>query len=401
MPVRWVRTTAVAVLVLSGVVWLVAIGLAMQRTSLPFRPGDALWGLSFLAVQAVGVLVLWRRPRNLAAWYFLLGPALVAVGVAGSDYAGAVIEGRFALPGPAWAALAGSVSFILGLGLLALALYRFPDGRSLGRGWLVVERAVAVALVPQTLLALLEPRLIAEPAPIVNPLTGGALLPGVGVLETALGWTQPVLVGGILSLVSLVVRFRRGDGTTRRQLTWVLYPVALGTVVTLVVGAIDVAVGLPTSVEDSIGIVVTVIFTLGIPAGILRAMTRARLYDIDRLVSRTVAYGVVSTVLLAVYLGLVLGLRGSLAPAIGTESDLAVAASTLVVAALFGPLRRRTQQLVDRRFDRPRLDRIRTIEDFAARLRDEVEHDAVVRDLRHTARDVVGPSSVWVWQPRA
>lgn len=399
MPVRWVRAVTTAVLVVSALVWFAAILVAMARTSLPFGPADALWGLSFLAVQGVGVVVLRRRPRNLAAWYFLLGPALVAVGVLGSDWAGAVQEGRFGLPAPAWAALVGSVAFVLGVGLLALALYRFPDGRSLGGAWLVVERVLVVALVPQVLLALLEPELLVEPAPIVNPLTGGAVFPGLGLLETVLSWLQPIMIGGVLSLVSLGVRYRRGDGTTRRQLAWVLYPILVGVTFTLVVAAVDLVVGLSTPVENLVGVAVTVVFTVGVPAGILMAMTRARLYDIDRLVSRTVAYAVVSTVLLTTYLAMVLGLRGILAPVLGTESSIAVAASTLVVAAMFGPLRRRTQAVVDRRFDRPRLDRVRTIEAFAARLRDEVDHETVVRDLRHTVQQVVSPSTTWVWHP--
>lgn len=399
MSVRGPATVAGAALVMSAVVWAGAIWLAVGRTTAPFGAGDVLWGLSFLAVQGVGAIVLRRHPDNAAARYFVAAPLFIALGVLGSDYAGAVIEGRVALPGPAWAALLGSASFVAGVGLLALALYRFPDGRPLGPIWLVAERVLLGALALQVLVALLEPTLLDDPAVVGNPLTGGAAVPGLGALEATLTATQPVLVGGLLSLVSLVVRWRRGDGATRRQLTWVLYPVLVGTTVAAALATIEVVVELSSSAENAAGVVVTVLFTLGVPFGILMAMTRARLYDLDRLVSRTVSYALVSAVLVAVYLASVLGLRALLDARLGAQSDIVVAVSTLVVAALFGPLRRRTQALVDRRFDRPRLDRQRTVDTFVARLRDEVDRDAVVDDLTTTVTRALGPNSVGVWQP--
>ncbi len=285
------------------------------------------------------------------------------------------------------------------MGLLALALYRFPDGRPLGPVWLAAERVLLGALGFQVLVALLEPTLVDLPVVVANPLTGGATVPGLAALEAALMATQPVLVGGLLSLVSLVVRWRRGDDTTRRQLTWVLYPVLVGGGVTVALATTEAMGVLSPSAENAAGVVVTVLFTLGVPLGILMAMTRARLYDLDRLVSRTVSYAVVSAVLVAVYLASVLGLRALLGAGLGAESDIVVAVSTLVVAALFGPLRRRTQAVVDRRFDRPRLDRQSTVDTFVARLRDEVDRDAVVDDLAATVTRALGPSTVGVWQP--
>lgn len=399
MTSQWSRTVVVALIAVSLVAWSGAIVLAAGRTSVPFGPVDVLWALSFLAIQGVGAIVLWRRPDNVAAWYFLTGPPLIAVGVLGSDYAGAVLEGRVSLPGPAWAALAGSATFVLGVGLLALTLYRFPDGRAVGPVWRVLERGVMGGLVATVLVALAEPDVVTEPLTLANPLTRGHTPPGVGVLEAILLVTQPLLVGGVGSLVSLVVRWRRGDATTRRQLTWVIYPVVVGTVLTVMLVLVDLAAELSESTQAVLGVAVTVVFTVGVPVGILMAMTRARLYDVDRLVSRTVSYGVLSAVLGGVYLGLVLGLRGVLGAGLGTESDLVVAASTLVVAALFGPLRRRVQATVDRRFDRPRLDRRRTLDAFSARLRDEVDRDAVVGDLRATVNRTFGPDAAWVWQP--
>lgn len=392
----WARVMAVAIILASVMAWSYAIRFAIGRSE-PFGPGDVLWGLSFLAVQAVGAIVVFRRPRDAAGWHFLWAPFAIAVGVLGSDYFGADFEGRASLPGPEWMLLAGNVSFGVGVGGLALALYRFPDGLSVGRFWRVAERVTVAGMIGTGVLSLFEP-ILERQVEVANPLTGGDPVPGIGALELVFNLSQPLLIGGLLSLVSLVARYRRGTVTTRLQLRWVLYPIVTGVAVMALFAAVDAVATIPVSTGTLFGVVVTVIFTLGVPFGILMAVTRHRLYDIDRLVSRTLSYAVVTAVLAAVYLAGVVGFQTLLRP-VAVESDLAVAASTLGVAALFRPVRRRVQTAVDRRFDRSHYDGQQLSFGFAARLRDEVDLRQIDADLRATVRLAVQPSVVHVWLP--
>ena len=395
---NWAVLVAGAVTVISACVWAFAITLAVSRETQPFGPGDALWGLSFLAIQVVGVLVLAKQPRDAAARRFVWAPFAVAVGVLGSDYYGAVAEGRFALPGPTWVLLVGSVAFGVGMGGLALALYRFPDGRPVGRFWLWAERYTAAGIVGVAVLSLLEP--LDPEFGISNPLTGGAVVPGVDALASVLSWLNPLLVGGVLSLASLVARYRRGDPTTRLQLRWVLYPVVVGTVMTLTLAIAEQVAGFSDTAVNNASIVITIAFTIGVPVGILMAMTRARLYDVDRLFSRTLAYAIITIVLAAAYLGAVVGFQAVLSPlAGGDHSDLAVAASTLAVAALFRPVRRRVGAVVDRRFARTRYHADLVMEQFAAGLREHVDLRRVEASLCTTVAGTVQPAQVHVWLP--
>jgi hypothetical protein len=380
----------------SAGVWTFAIVLAANRETQPFGPGDALWGLSFLAVQVVGVLVLVRRPRDAAARRFVWAPFAVAVGVLGSDYYGAVAEGRFALPGPTWVLLLGSVAFGVGMGGLALALYRFPDGQPVGRFWLWAERYTAAGIVGVAVLSLVEP--VNPEFDIANPLTGGGVVPGSGVLAVVLSWLSPLLVGGMLSLASLVARYRRGDPTTRLQLRWVLYPVVVGVATTLALATAEQLAGFDEATVNNVSIGITVVFTVGVPVGILMAMTRARLYDVDRLFSRTLVYAIITIILATAYLAAVMAFQAVLSPMAGGEnSDLAVAASTLAVAALFRPVRRRVGAVVDRRFARTRYDPERVMEQFATGLREHVDLRRVEGSLCKTVAGTVQPVQVHVW----
>lgn len=384
---------AAVVVVVSAGLWAFAIVLAANRERQPFGPADALWGLSFLAIQVVGVLVLTRRAHDVAARRFVWAPFAVAVGVLGSDYYGAVAESRFALPGPKWVLFAGSVAFGVGMGGLALALYRFPDGQPVGRFWSWAERYTAAGIVGVTVLSLLEP--LDHEFGVGNPLTGGAEVPGVDALAAVLSWLNPLLVGGMLSLASLVARYRRGDPTTRLQLRWVLYPVVVAVALALALATAERLAGFD---EDAASIVITIAFTIGVPTGILMAMTRARLYDVDRLFSRTLVYAIITVILAAAYLAIVMTFQAVLAPlAGGADSDLAVAASTLVVAALFRPVRRRVGAVVDRRFARTRYDPEHVLGRFAADLREHVDLKRVEGSLCTTVATTVRPVQVHVW----
>jgi hypothetical protein len=203
------------------------------------------------------------------------------------------------------------------------------------------------------------------------------------------GWTT-LVISIVLGGWSLVRRYRRSHGVVRQQLRWV----ALSALVFL--GACMVSVALYTTSHAGVGqVLVLVAFSL-IPVAAAVAILRYRLYDIDVVIRRTLVYGSLTAVLAAAYLGSVLVLRLLLTPVTG-DSDVAVAGSTLAVAALFRPARARVQGVVDRRFYRRRYDAVRTLETFTACLRDELDLEAVGRDLRAAVRDTVAPTHVSLW----
>jgi len=186
------------------------------------------------------------------------------------------------------------------------------------------------------------------------------------------------LASMLAALVSLVLQFRASRGTERQQLRWV------------VAGAAGAVTGLLVGMA---GVVMTYFAVLCVPAGVAVAVLRYRLWDLDRLVSRTLTYALVTGLLIIPYL-LVVSTASKLVEGAGS---LAVAAATLTVAALFQPLRRRVQDLVDRRFNRRRYDAARTVEGFATRLRDQVDLDALNRELLAVVDQTMQPTSTSLW----
>ena len=389
---RGAQRTVVAWVVFSTivVVWLAAVAVALPRTSNPLDPGDVLWASSFLVLAALGRFVVSRRPGDVFGWLLLAGPLALGVGVLGGDYAGRTQEGA-GWPGGAWFALIGRVAFALGTGAIALALYRFPDGRPVSRTWRGAEFVTVVGTAAAAVSALTVPVVADEPGVLVNPLVGGRLAATSAWLDRA---SVLLLVGGIASLVSIVARYRRGGPEVRAQLRWVLYPVAVAFVMASLFALAELLTGWEPT--EATGIATTIVLTLGVPLGIIAAITRARLYDIDRIISRTATYAIVTTVLVGVYGAL------TVVPAalLGLESDLLVAAATLLAAALFLPVRSRVQAVVDRRFDRARYDAARVVDGFGTRMRHEVDADAVVDELRSTVAAAVRPSWTSVWLHR-
>jgi hypothetical protein len=198
----------------------------------------------------------------------------------------------------------------------------------------------------------------------------------------------------VLVVASLVVRFRRADGDERQQIKWF----GLAVLIAGAAFAVYLTVAFITKYSSAAKLFeILVIFALlGVPAAAGLAILRYRLYDIDRIVSRTIAYAVVSALLVGAYAVAILVLQGPLGWVFGGDT-ISVALSTLAVAALFQPLRRRVQRVVDRRFDRARFDAERTTTAFAERLRDEVDIDTVTRDLDRTVQSVMRPSVIGLW----
>jgi MFS family permease len=211
-------------------------------------------------------------------------------------------------------------------------------------------------------------------------LLGAVVAPVLGVLT-------------ILSAASIVVRFRRTRGVERQQLKWFTYAAVLSVLAWLVFALTGLQEQLPSALEYIVG----AIFLAGVPVAIGIALLRYHLYDIDRLIRRTLVYGVLSALLGAVYAGTVL-LLGQLFGGIGAEPpSWVVAGATLAVAALFGPARHRVQQVVDRRFNRRRYDAAKTIERFSVRLRDQVDLDTLTAELLAVVDQTVEPTKATLW----
>jgi hypothetical protein len=241
-----------------------------------------------------------------------------------------------------------------------------------------------VALAASTILTTFTPGAIENVVPW-NPIGIDALPVWVWTLAWPLAGLGGVLIS-VLGVAAVVSRYRRGEGVDRQQLRWFVAAVLLA-VVPITVSPLGGGPG---------ALLLAVFGLLLVPIAVWIAVTRYRLYEIDRLISRGLSWAVLSGVLLVVYAGAVLLLQAVLAGVVQGQT-VAVAASTLLAAALFQPLRRRVQGGVDHRFNRARYDAERTATDFAERLRDEVDVDHLRTPLAATASGAVHPTGVGVW----
>jgi hypothetical protein len=386
---RWGPPAAWALVALGGALWGAAIVLGLQRPpgSEPLRISDVVWALSFTGFLVIGGIIATRNPRNPIGWCFVVGVCAVAAGVAAPEYASDPERS-----GAVWFVLIGQASFALGIPLLSATwLALFPDGRAVGPRWRWLVPAIAVATVMSTTGAALG-SIGVDGAPLSRPpslagteAVGEALYAAGGAAMTALT---------LVAVLTLVLRYRRGSPQMRAQLRWLL--LVAGLVLTLVAASFLLpSLGLE-GLGGLAGYLTFVTATIGMSGAVAVAVTRHRLDDIDRLISRTLAYTIVSVLLLALYASLVLGLEQVVRPVIGSSHDLVVATSTLAAAAAFQPLRRRVQRRVDHRFNRRRADAVATTEAFARRLRDELDLTAVKEDLRRSVDLALAPAHVEV-----
>jgi hypothetical protein len=277
------------------------------------------------------------------------------------------------------------------LAAFLLLLLLFPDGQPPSRRWRPIGWAIVAYCAVIMAFMALYPGLVSTPD-LDNPFAPSG---AAGKLMRELQSSAVVPAAGIALLVASasapLVRFRRARATQRQQLKWFAYAVALLLVI-LVVPSFP----LPPWAKDVNGILV-VVAVWGIAAAIGIAVLRYRLYDIDRVVNRTLVYGLLTAVLGGVYAGIVL-LLGQLFGRIGGQPPTgAVAGATLAVAALFQPARRCIQQAVDRRFNRRKYDVARTVEAFSGRLRDEVDLDALSAELLAVVDQTMQPTRTWLW----
>jgi hypothetical protein len=398
------------VVVLSGI-WIAALALVLLGfvEALPGGLANAaIVGVTFplvLSTVTVGAVLVNRLPRHIVGWLLLGGGLSIAVSIGAAalaDYGLNLHPGS--IPGAVWFAILSGATGGMFIGLLGgfMPLY-FPTGRLLSPRWRIV---VLIAIVP-TLSPVITNAFgtLGEfgslfsagtyPAEVTNPLAlsglGGQLVALLSTVSHALG-----VVVLIPLIASLVVRYRRASGIERAQLKWFAY-VGLVVLPTLLLAIVTIgATSGPLVVINDIAFVVAIGVLALLPVAIGIAVLRYRLFEIDRLISRTISWVILTVLVAASFVTFILVFQAILAP-LTSSNELAVAGSTLVAFGLFQPIRRRVQRLVDRRFNRTRYDAERTVAAFAERLRDEVDLEHLRAEILATVAQTVEPMSISLW----
>jgi hypothetical protein len=397
----WMTSRAAGLAGLGAVVNLLLIAaaapLAIMARQNPLSNAGSSIALA-VPCATVGFVVARRKPRNPLGWFMMA----VGVGLVLSNDAGlyAIADYRLRhgdLP-LGWVAVLLQPLWAPSFVAYPLVILLFPDGRLPSRRWrwvlwsyLVVGAYLPVGIYEITIRTVIGHRIQVlangDLAAVDNPSGGG------GVLSALVGAALPLLVVFWLAFLGRQVgSFRRSSGERRQQLKWLMTGAAIfviSLILSVVVSIIDSHPSAFVRVLISIGALGILALPVGIGVGILKY----RLYEIDRLISRTLAYAVVTGLLVGVYVGLVLLATRVLS----FSSPVAVAASTLAAAALFNPVRRRVQRVVDRRFNRARYDAEVTVAAFSARLKDAVDLGAVRADLLDVVNRSLEPSHVSVW----
>jgi hypothetical protein len=372
--------------VLAWGLWLATVGTfaAVVVTGAAAEDGEgSAFAYTFFvgAFATMGALVASRQPRNPIGWILLAGGASYTVG-------GLTITQTESADGaPALVYWLSTWVWMAGIGPIAtFGLLLFPDGHLPSPGWRAFAWFAAATIVLTGAVIAFKPGPF-EDSPVVNPL-GFDALPGLmDVLENVSPAALALAILG--SIASLFVRFRRARDVERQQLKWLSYTGGLVGVALIAAVAIETVVG--DRAVDLTNTIISVSLAL-VPVAMGVAILRHRLYDIDVVINRTLVYGALTATLGGTYLALVLLIGLTL----GT-SNLAIAVSTLAVAALFRPLRTRIQGAVDRRFYRSRYDAARTLEAFGGRLRDELDLDALQRELVGVVGETVQPAHASLW----
>jgi hypothetical protein len=359
--------------------------------------------LPFLAFPLVGVLIASRRPNNPIGWICLAVGLLWMLAIMSGSYAmyGLQVASPGTVPFPAAIGslgeeLAPATGGLIGTYLLLL----FPDGRLPSRRWRPLAWLSGAVIVSMIVGGVLTPERLQDLGRVRNPF---GLEEYPWIADAAQGITLLLPLCILASATSLVLRFLRSRGEEREQIKWLAFAaliLGLGFASFVIPGILapEAPEGANTLWGNILEDTVTLSFA-GVPVAIGIAVLKYRLYDIDVLINRTLVYGVLTAMLASVYLGGVTAAQAVLRALTGQEeqSQLAIVVSTLVIAALFNPLRRRIQGFIDRRFYRSKYDARKTLEAFSAKLRDETDLDALSDDLVGVVRETMQPAHVSLW----
>jgi hypothetical protein len=373
----WLAWSSFAVLALL----ILAVGSILRS---PDASSFLLFALIAAPFAVVGALVASRRPRNPIGWLFLAFAVVAAFAASADRYASyALVEHPSSLPGGDWVAWLASGIWHPAFGFFVFAFLLFPDGRLPSARWRPVAWIAAANYLVGGVIGLLWGPLFGEFFPYAEP---PFRLPDYFVVEVAFAvflYVNFALLA--LSAVSLVLRLRRAAGVERQQLKWFVYAVALFALVFP-----------PSIIVLGDGRLIVFLLPL-VPAAAGIAILRYRLFDIDVVINRTLVYGALTVMLAAAYFATVVASQYVFRALTGQESQLAIVASTLTIAALFVPLRRRVQAFVDRRFYRSKYDARKTLEAFSVKLRDETDLDALRDDLVGVVRETMQPAYISLW----
>ena len=394
---RWLRLVATTMAALSlALLASSLVVLLVAGSSVAHLTGDVSFDsvavISYLPHVAAGLYLTLRLPRHPIGWLLLVAALATSL----QSLAGrAILYTHVVLDDPIdlteILAVVGDAFWVPGLaiGLVGL-LILYPNGRPATRWskWVLWAMAVTASLYLVVTLFARAPLYFLESVP--NPLGvfGDETIFEAGQAAAFIGM---FLVGLPAGIAALIVRWRRATSTQRQQLKWLLWAAVIQVIA--VVASIVGSEIIEGPVQGGWTGALTDVAAMALPAAIVVAITRHGLYEIDRLISRTVSYALVAGVLGVVFLGVVTA-STALFP---TDDPLVVAVATLTVAALFNPLRKRVQLLVDRRFNRARYDSQRVIDDFAETLRDETDPDEVVDGWVGVVEETMQPAAVGVW----
>ena len=355
---------------LAWIAWSICVSLILAATVIWFLEGGNLLqyahiiftGIAFGFFGTVGALIVWQRPRNTIGWIL----CTVGIGTGITDFSGAyaaygMVKGHLPLPGTGVFNWLGNTVWPINWVLLLVFLpLLFPDGRLLTQRWRIVGWLAAV-------LAFLS--VVASWLSLANLDLFGKVISSDFWSSLSVNFNLLVLPLTIAALISLVLRFIRAKERERQQIKWLTYGTAM---------IFDLAIML-------------------LPLSIGISILRNQLYDIDRLINRTLVYGALTVILAAVYVGLVIGLQALLRGIISQDNSVAIVISTLAIAALFQPLRHRLQRVIDRRFYRSKYDAAKIVAAFSATLRQEVDLDQLREHLVAVVEETMQPAHVSLW----
>jgi hypothetical protein len=342
-----------------------------------------------LGYSTVGAIVASRLPESPIGWLFCAIGLSFAVVHFSAEYATyALLAPSRSLPGGEAFAWLTSWVGIFGLGLVVFLDLLFPNGRLPSARWRWFARFTAIVLLPATILSALSPDLIISNT-LDNPL-GVEGLPDV--LRAIEAFMYALVVVGASSMLA---RLRHAGTIERQQIKWFAYATVVVISGVILKNTLYPAVGVIW--VWWVGLILTAVGVVSSPVAMGVAILRYRFYEIDILINRTLVYGSLSATLVALYFVSILVLQSLFVVLIGEKSTLAVVASTLVIAALFNPFRRRIQSVVDRRFYRSNYDARKTLESFSTQLRNETDLDALGDDLVGVVRETMQPAHVSLW----